>query len=400
MARLVVRQAPDLRPDRGRDLGRQFNLNGATVLIGRARDATLSLNSANVSKRHAEVSWRNGAYFIHDLASTQGTKLNGLPVSLNPQLPTKLKSGDRIALADTVLEFIDEIPGDFEAKTLPGAVNPPLKFQPPAVVPISSGKASDAVFPVPPMSVLNAPAASNVPGVIAPVKRMAPVTDGKATGASGRTAPVNTSAAKMTLPVCLILDGSGSMAGEPIAAAKAGLAEFLKIIKLNPALRDTVDVSVLFFGSTVKFLPGPFSQGSASERELAAFKPSGLCALGAAIDEALRVFAGVADRRRPPLFFVGIDGVATDAWDDAVHALVNQNFGRLIACEWGEFGDASPLAAGAQKTIAVKRFDKASSEALMRWLADVVKAMLSEAVDGPTFKWPPLPEGGAVAFKA
>ena len=399
LARLVVRQAPDLRPDRGRDQGREFSLTGDTVLIGRAKDATLSLNSSNVSKRHAEVSCRNGSYFIHDLASTQGTKLNGLPVSLNPASPTKLKTGDRIALADTVLEFIDEIPG--EPKTLPGTITVASPLQAPPPSSAAAAKVPEASLSVPPMNVTSVPSA---PVVVAPIKKstqiLSPTAEAPQPGGAGRPLPINNPASKVVQPVCLILDGSGSMVGEPIAAVKAGLIEFFKLIKANPSLRESLDVSMIFFGSAVKVIPGPYTQGSAAERELAAFKPSGLCSLGSAIRESMRVHASVAERRRPPLFFVAIDGVATDAFDESVHALSSQNSGQLIACEWGEHGDASPVAACAARTLTMKRLDKPSFEILMRWLVEVVKVMLSDSGDRHAFKWPPLPEGGAVALKA
>ncbi len=406
MARLVVRQAPDLRPDRVRDLGREFAITEATVMVGRAKEAAFSLNSANVSKRHAEICFQNGSFFICDLGSTQGTKLNGLPVSLNPAASTRLRSGDRISLADTVLEFIDDLPGSNDPKINAGrSTLPPLPFPPPVV---ASSIAPPPVIPPQfvPVKVPEIPIPLITNVVAPPVKKatqiLPPPNDVRMPSGSGRMTPVANAALKNALPIFLILDGSGSMTGEPMAAIKAGLVEFFKAIKHNPALRDGIDLTIVFFGSDLRVMNGPFSAGSGMERELAAFKASGLCPMGAAIREAARLFASVKEQRRPPLFFIAIDGIATDVLDDSLRDLQAMNTAMIVACELGEHADASPLATCAQKTLIMKRVDKTSCESAMRWLSEVVKTMASEnaPMDRAQFKWPAFFAGSGVDLKS
>ena len=49
----------------------------AELVIGRSREATSSVDDANISRRHAEIRQENGAYWIVDLGSTNGVEVNG-----------------------------------------------------------------------------------------------------------------------------------------------------------------------------------------------------------------------------------------------------------------------------------------------------------------------------------
>lgn len=51
------------------------------VLIGRAREADFRIEDPQVSRRHATVFWSNGDLTIRDLDSTNGTIVNGRPIS-------------------------------------------------------------------------------------------------------------------------------------------------------------------------------------------------------------------------------------------------------------------------------------------------------------------------------
>jgi len=51
------------------------------VVVGRASDADFRIDNPDVSRRHAALYWSNGKIVIEDLASTNGTMVNGYPVS-------------------------------------------------------------------------------------------------------------------------------------------------------------------------------------------------------------------------------------------------------------------------------------------------------------------------------
>lgn len=68
----------------------------------------IDLNSSGevavrVSRRHAIITWRNGAPYVEDLGSGFGTRLNGEMLLLGQAVP--LKPGDHIWLGGCVLAY-------------------------------------------------------------------------------------------------------------------------------------------------------------------------------------------------------------------------------------------------------------------------------------------------------
>lgn len=58
--------------------GKQYPVLQERFLIGRASSGTdLQIRDANVSRKHAAVVFHDGAWFIHDLQSTNGIEYNG-----------------------------------------------------------------------------------------------------------------------------------------------------------------------------------------------------------------------------------------------------------------------------------------------------------------------------------
>jgi signal transduction histidine kinase/CheY-like chemotaxis protein len=90
---------PQLVVLEGSKVGQTFPVQMETV-IGRKLDATISLEDGEVSRRHAIIHRTDVEQFtIEDLASRNGTMVNGVPVNE----PCELKLGDRIQLGSRVL---------------------------------------------------------------------------------------------------------------------------------------------------------------------------------------------------------------------------------------------------------------------------------------------------------
>lgn len=51
------------------------------VILGRARDVDFRIDDPNVSRRHAAIFWDDGKMVVEDLHSTNGTMVNGYPIS-------------------------------------------------------------------------------------------------------------------------------------------------------------------------------------------------------------------------------------------------------------------------------------------------------------------------------
>lgn len=93
MARLIVIKGPDE--------GRQFELPAdEPVSIGRDRGNRFVLHDTEVSRKHAEVTSRDGLFRLRDLNSANGTQVNSKSVRDVPLSP-----GDHIALGQSILVF-------------------------------------------------------------------------------------------------------------------------------------------------------------------------------------------------------------------------------------------------------------------------------------------------------
>ncbi len=87
-----VRKTP---PDLVIPLGREI------LLIGRAPTCSVRLEHPTVSRRHAEIQARNGAFIVRDLSSTNGTFLNGDAL----REPCPLVKGDSLRIGPYHLIF-------------------------------------------------------------------------------------------------------------------------------------------------------------------------------------------------------------------------------------------------------------------------------------------------------
>jgi hypothetical protein len=105
--------------------GSTFLFRGKNILIGRVDRASgivtkvlgvdltdlEDLEEPSVSRRHAQVLYRDGDYMIQDLRSTNGTSVNGR--LLAPETRIALNHGDEVQIGDITLYFIwDSQQGD------------------------------------------------------------------------------------------------------------------------------------------------------------------------------------------------------------------------------------------------------------------------------------------------
>jgi pSer/pThr/pTyr-binding forkhead associated (FHA) protein len=100
---LIMRQGPTP--------GALFALEGDQLNIGRDSSNDIIINDAEVSRRHARLTFQGGKYVLEDLGSTNGTFVNGQRLA-----------GPRVLKAGEVVSFGEQIVLVFEATTLdPGA---------------------------------------------------------------------------------------------------------------------------------------------------------------------------------------------------------------------------------------------------------------------------------------
>jgi pSer/pThr/pTyr-binding forkhead associated (FHA) protein len=95
-------QAPLLVVEGGGGLsaGAVFAINGS-ITIGRSPQTDVRIDDGFASARHARLFEREGAYFVEDMGSTNGTYLNGRRL----RSPKQLRADDSIRIGDTEFRY-------------------------------------------------------------------------------------------------------------------------------------------------------------------------------------------------------------------------------------------------------------------------------------------------------
>ena len=129
--------------------GAVFNLGGDQLTVGRDSTNDVVITDAEISRRHARLTFQGGKYILEDLGSTNGTFVNGQRLA-----------GPRVLKAGEVVSFGEQIVLVYEASTF----DPAATIASPRAAAVPS--ASRPVAPPPP-----APAeyAGSVPASPVPV---------------------------------------------------------------------------------------------------------------------------------------------------------------------------------------------------------------------------------------
>ncbi len=79
--------------------GLKFEFKKGNVVIGRGADADLTIDDDKISRKHCIIeAFARDLVFISDLASTNGTSINGMQIR-----STKLKDGDKIGVGNSTM---------------------------------------------------------------------------------------------------------------------------------------------------------------------------------------------------------------------------------------------------------------------------------------------------------
>jgi two-component system, cell cycle response regulator len=104
----------------GGNVGEMYRLDEGETFLGRGQTATIKLMDDGISRKHARIVQHGGEVAIEDLQSSNGTIVNGAPVTT--QL---LKDGDKIRLGSTtILKFTynDQLDESFQQQMYEAAL--------------------------------------------------------------------------------------------------------------------------------------------------------------------------------------------------------------------------------------------------------------------------------------
>ncbi len=136
--------------------GATFSLEGDQLVVGRDSASAIAINDAEVSRKHARLTFQGGKYVIEDLGSTNGTFVNGQRLVS----PVVLKSGDVISLGEQIVLMYETLSSDPGATVMSARKSVPRPASVPAPMPVPSQQQFYA--PPPPVVPPAVPAAAPV----------------------------------------------------------------------------------------------------------------------------------------------------------------------------------------------------------------------------------------------
>lgn len=201
------------------------------------------------------------------------------------------------------------------------------------------------------------------------------------------------------LPVYLLLDCSGSMAGEPIEAVKQGIKTLVSELKGDPQALETAFLSIITFDSSARQI-SPLT-------ELLLFKEPQISAGGAtALGGALKILAdcvksevrtSTATQKGDwkPLVFLMTDGAPTDNLDEGIDAIKQVSVGNIIACGAGANANSNTLKKITNNVLMMNNLTAGDMAQFFAWVSSSIKAS-SKSIDskpGEAVELPPPPQG-------
>ena len=85
----------------GDELGKKYNLNASSLLIGRSSKCDIQIDQESTSRNHSKIVNTGKSILIRDLGSTNGTHVNDEPIE-----EYTLRDGDFIKIGRTIFKFL------------------------------------------------------------------------------------------------------------------------------------------------------------------------------------------------------------------------------------------------------------------------------------------------------
>lgn len=199
------------------------------------------------------------------------------------------------------------------------------------------------------------------------------------------------------LPVYLMVDCSGSMAGEPIVAMEAGIRGLVSELKDDPQALETVWLSVITFGSTAEQVV-PLT-------DIEDFQTPHLDARGStALGEAMGIILEcLRDEVHPqtqdvkgdwrPVVYLFTDGEPTDDWELPTKEFRDSGIASLVVCGAGPEVDEATLKRIGDYVVRLADTQPGTLGSFVKWVSMSVTAtsrsLGAKAKDGPELPQPP-----------
>lgn len=111
--------------------GAVYPLEGDQLIIGRDSSNGVAINDAEVSRKHARLTFQGGKYVLEDLGSTNGTFVNGQRLAG----AAVLKSGDVVSFGEQIVLMYESLSADAGATVIGHKPARPAPAPAPAPIP-------------------------------------------------------------------------------------------------------------------------------------------------------------------------------------------------------------------------------------------------------------------------
>lgn len=175
------------------------------------------------------------------------------------------------------------------------------------------------------------------------------------------------------LPVYLVLDNSGSMAGEPVEAVKNGVQVLASTLRQDPYALETAFISVITFNTEAEQII-PLT-------DLVTFQPpdikaQGITSLGAALKLLTQKIKDEIVKTTPerkgdwkPLIFIMTDGGPTDDWQAGLAELKQIKTGMIVSCAAGDAANIDVLKQISEVVVELKTTNTETIKQFFQWIS-------------------------------
>lgn len=208
------------------------------------------------------------------------------------------------------------------------------------------------------------------------------------------------------LPVYLLVDTSGSMNGEPIAAANNGLQTMIATLKQDPFALESVYISVITFDREVNEVL-PLTALEDLQPPVLTTPESGPTLMG----KALEVLAQKLDRdivkncpeRKGdwrPLLFIITDGKPSDkaVYKEMAENIKKYKFASIVACAAGQEAQTEPLKMLTDHVYTLATMDGSSFTQFFKWVSQSIAQGTTNGGTSASTELPAPPSEMSVVF--
>ena len=202
------------------------------------------------------------------------------------------------------------------------------------------------------------------------------------------------------LPVYLVLDTSGSMAGEPIEAVSNGIRTLVSTLSRDPHALETVFISIITFDRTAKIVV-PLTALDELNLPTMTTPDSGPTHMGEALELLEKQFKSevvqsTADKKGDwaPFALVMTDGKASDrqVFNEVAPRIKNLGFRHIVGCLAGDDASAADLELFCKPIYKLSTMDSAAFDQLFTWVSTAVSGENKSLGTNKSIELPPPPK--------